>query len=237
MFNTLLESKRTRQKSAGTTFVSTVVHAVLIAAAILGTKQVATTTEDNKEAVNYVKPPEEQPPEEPKEPPPPDQPNTPPPPKGFQTLTAPVEIPKVIPQIDLMARVTNELDFTATGVQGGVGSGVVGGTGKVDDDSPYFMFEVEKMAESMPGNPEPEYPSILKQTRQAGKVLVSFVVDTAGRADMSTFKVVESSNPLFTASVKKVLPRYRFRPAEIGNRKVPVFVQLPFEFRLAGGDE
>jgi protein TonB len=160
-------------------------------------------------------------------------PTTPPPPKGFQTLSAPIDIPKVIPQIDLTARVTNELDFTAKGVVGGTGVGVVGGKG-TDSDQTFFQFEVEKVAQLEPGNPRPEYPSILSRTQTTGTVMVSFVVDTTGRADMGTFKVVESSNPLFTESVRKILPRYKFIPAEIGSKKVRMHVQLPFKFELTG---
>jgi TonB family protein len=130
---------------------------------------------------------------------------------------------------------------TPTGppMTGGVDAGAPSSVGTVavgasaGADTPYFMFEVEKMAESLPGNPEPAYPGILRQTRQEGKVVASFVVDTSGRADMSTFKVLESTNALLTNEVRKVLPQYRFRPAEIGGRKVRVLVQLPFEFRLS----
>src|SRR5262249_51137390 len=109
------------------------------------------------------------------------------------------------------------------------------GTGKVDSDQPFFSYEVEKMARPL-NTPAPVYPSILKQTKVTGKVLVQFVVDTSGRADMSTFKVVESTNSLFDIEIKKVLPKYTFAPAEIGARKVPMYVQLPFEFKLDGGE-
>jgi hypothetical protein len=51
---------------------------------------------------------------------------------------------------------------------------------------------------------------------------------------MSTFKIVESSNPMFSESVRKVLQRYNFIPAEIGSRKVRMHVNLPFDFVLKG---
>jgi protein TonB len=65
-----------------------------------------------------------------------------------------------------------------------------------------------------------------------GEVLAQFVVDTTGRADMSTFKVLKSSHELFTQSVRNVLPNMRFYPAEIGGRKVKQMVQQPFTFAL-----
>ncbi len=236
MFNTLLESKRKKSRNFAGSMTSAVLHVLLVGAAVLTSRAAGLTEEKEEDATNFVMP------DKPKEPPPPDKDvppppkdNTPPPPKGFQTLTAPINIPTVIPQIDLTARVTNELDFGATGVKGGVAAGQVGGTGKVDSDQPFFSYEVERMAQLLTDNISPAYPGILRQTKQTGKVLVQFVVDTNGRADMSTFKIVESSNALFDVEVKKVLPKYRFRAAEIGSRKVPMYVQLPFEFKLDGG--
>jgi periplasmic protein TonB len=238
MFNTLLESKKKKQRNLTGSLTSAVIHLALVGAAVLTSQATGLTEQKAEEEVNYVAPKKEEPPPPKDLPPPVEMPKTPPPAKGFQTLTAPIDIPTVIPTIDLTARVTNELDFSGQGVKGGVAAGVVGGTGKVDSDQPFFSYEVEKMARLVEGSgPSPAYPNILRQTKQTGKVLVQFVVDTTGRADMSTFKIVESSNQLFDVEVKKVLPKYRFVPAEIGSRKVPMYVQLPFEFRLDGGDE
>ena len=61
---------------------------------------------------------------------------------------------------------------------------------------------------------------------------MSFVVDTAGRVDVSSFKVVRTSHDLFAAAVKNALPRMRFFPAEIGDRKVRQLVQQPFSFAI-----
>jgi periplasmic protein TonB len=63
---------------------------------------------------------------------------------------------------------------------------------------------------------------------------ITFVVDTAGKADMTTFKVISSPHDAFTASVRSVLPRYRYVPAEVDNRKVRVWVQQRFQFKLGG---
>jgi protein TonB len=244
MFNTLLESKRAKQRNIGSTITSAVLHVLLVVGAVAATKkgeQILNAQEDEQITMADL-PPEEKPPE--KEPPPPEKSDTPPPadatagpppPKGFTVLQAPINIPTAIPQVDLSARVTNEMDFSAKGVAGGISTGVAGGTGTVNVNQPYFAFEVEKMAAALPGNKEPKYPEILRSTKQTGQVLVGFIVDTTGKADMSSFTVIESTNELFTAEVKKVLPSYNFRPAEISGRKVRVHVRLPFEFTLIGG--
>jgi protein TonB len=108
----------------------------------------------------------------------------------------------------------------------------VGGTGPVNVDQPFFDFQVEKPALAREGNPSPRYPSMLQSSGVEGEVLVQFVIDTTGRADMKSFKVLKSSNDLFTQSVRSVLPEYRFYPAETGGRKVKMYVQMPFTFKI-----
>jgi periplasmic protein TonB len=146
-------------------------------------------------------------------------------------LTAPIKVPDVLPDIDLSKKVTDEADFTGKGVAGGVAKGVVGGTA-VNTDQPYFEFQVEKQVQTAPGSPQPRYPDMLKSANGEGEVLAQFVVDTTGRAEMNTFKVLKSSHELFTQSVRNVLPNMRFYPAEIGGRKVKQMVQQPFTFAL-----
>jgi protein TonB len=239
MFNTLLESKRVKQRSFGSAVLSAVFHTLAIAGVVVATARAHIQEEEDAEIAPYVqvetKPPEPPPPDV-DAPPPPEITTKAPPPKGFQTLTAPIEIPTVIPQIDLTAKVTNELDFSGQGVKGGIAAGIAGQKGPVDDQS-YYQFEVEKAARLAPGNKPPIYPNILRQTQQVGKVMVTFVIDTSGKADMSTFKIIESTNPLFSEEVRKVLPSYKFLPAEIGSRKVRMHVNLPFDFILNKGGE
>jgi protein TonB len=155
----------------------------------------------------------------------------PPPPKGFQVLTAPIKVPDVLPDIDLSKKVTDEADFTGKGVAGGKANGVVGGTAPVNTDQPYFEFQVEKQVEQLPGV-APRYPDMLKSSNIEGEVLAQFVVDTTGRADMSQFKVLKTTHELFAQAVRNALPNMRFRPAEIGGRKVKQMVQQPFTFAL-----
>jgi hypothetical protein len=51
-------------------------------------------------------------------------------------------------------------------------------------------------------------------------VKVDVLVDTLGRADMRTFKIVEVSNPWFADNLKSVLPGWRFSPALLAGCKV-----------------
>ncbi|MFL5561017.1 MAG: TonB family protein [Gemmatimonadaceae bacterium] len=102
----------------------------------------------------------------------------------------------------------------------------------VNNEGAYFEFQVEKTVLNVPSNSTPPYPAMLRSAGVEGTVLAQFVVDTSGKADMSTFKVLESSHELFTQAVRQALPSYRFFPAEIGGKKVRQVVQQPFTFAL-----
>jgi len=150
--------------------------------------------------------------------------------KGFQVLTAPVDIPDVIPEIDLSEKLTNEADFSGRGVAGGVASGVEGGSVPVNQDQPFSDFQVEKPVAPFPGSGSPRYPEILLSAGVEGQVLGQFVVDTLGRVESGSFKVIRSDHDLFSAAVEEAVPAMRFFPAEVGGRKVKQLVQQPFIF-------
>jgi len=234
MFNQLLESKAAKQKMAGGTIFSLVLHTALISGAVYATAKAGIKDEKAKaEKIQFVEVKKEPPKPKVDEPPPPKEVVVkPPPPKGFQVLRAPVKIDIKIPEIDLSKAVTNENDFSGKGVKGGVGNGVVGGTGPVSTNQTYFEFQVEKPAEMAPGSPTPKYPSVLESSGIAGEVQAQFVVKSDGKADIDTFKVLKSTNELFSQAVKNNLPRMRFNPAMIGGKPVNQLVQQSFQFAV-----
>ncbi len=227
MFNNLLESKAKKQKSPGGMAVSAMLHVLIIFLAIQATLNAGQKKEKREEKVDFVEVKKDEPPP-PKEKPP--EVVVAPPPKGFQTLTAPVNIPDVLPDIDLTKKVTNEADFTGKGQAGGRDKGVVGAA-PVENQT-YFEYQVEKPVMSVPGSPQPRYPDILKSAGVEGEVVVAFVVDTTGRADVGSLKILKSTHELFAAAVKTALPGMRFLPAEIGGKKVKQQVQQPFVFNI-----
>ena len=105
MFNNLIESKPKKEKRGGGTVTSVVLHAILVGLAVYATANAAIRNEKPKAGEDRVRRDEEgraaaegraAPP------PPPDVVVAPPPPKGFQVLTAPIKIPDVLPDIDLV---------------------------------------------------------------------------------------------------------------------------------------
>lgn len=107
------------------------------------------------------------------------------------------------------------------------------GPARMDANQTYFEFQVERQVSPAPGNSAPRYPDVLREAKVEGGVLVQFVVDTAGRPDMRTFKVLESTHDLFTNAVRSSLPNMKFNPAEVGGLKVKQLVQMPFQFSLS----
>jgi periplasmic protein TonB len=237
MFNNLLESKPKKEKRGGGTIASIVMHSILVGLAVYATANAAIQNEKpRQEKIDFVETPKDEPPppkDEPPPPPPPDVVAAPPPPKGFQVLTAPVEIPDVIPDIDLNKKITDENDFSGKGVAGGTSKGVEGGKAVVQTDQPYFEFQVEKPVVPAPGSTSPRYPDMLRQAGVEGEVLAQFVVDTTGRAEAGSLKILKSSHDLFIQSVKNALPQMKFIPAEVGGRKVKQLVQQPFTFSIS----
>ena len=237
MFNNLIESKAKKQRSPMGTAVSVIVHAGLISAAVYATAHATIAAEKPKEEkVTLVEMKKNDPPP-PKEPPPPPPKNVvvaPPVAKGFQVLTPPINIPDVIPKVDLSKRVTSEADFSGKGVAGGRANGDanIKSAPTIQTDQPYFEFQVEKQAATVPGSLSANYPEMLKSSGGDGKVTAQFVVDTTGRADMSTWKVLETTNELFSQAAKDGVRKAKFYAAEIGGKKVKQLVQLPFTFNL-----
>ena len=97
----------------------------------------------------------------------------------------------------------------------------------------YFEFQVEKPAAPRAGNRPPKYPDELRKAGVEGQVLAQFVVDTLGIPNVRSFKVLRSTDPQFTASVREALADFRFHPAEVGGRPVRQLVQMPFVFGIS----
>ena len=101
-----------------------------------------------------------------------------------------------------------------------------------DETRLFSVEDVDTAAVRDPSSDGPRYPEALREKGVQGEVLVEFTVDTTGRADPSTFTVVESTNPLFTDAVREALPLMKFTPAVAHGRHVRQLVRLPMKFKL-----
>jgi TonB family C-terminal domain len=100
------------------------------------------------------------------------------------------------------------------------------------DDSVYSILNVEESAVRSEGSAAPIYPPELIANGVEGAVVTTFVIDTTGRADTTTIDIVQSSHPLFVASVRTAIPGMRFSPAMVQGRRVRQVVEQRFQFRI-----
>ncbi len=157
-----------------------------------------------------------------------------PPPKGFQILVAPIDIPTEIPPVDLSERF-DPRDFSGIGVEGGVFSGVVGGTGPVDFTQTFLEAAVDERPERLSG-PYPRYPEMLRQAGIEGFVLLEFVIDTSGHVEEGSLKVLQSTNRAFEGPAKVVITGSLYRPGRVRGQAVRVLVSQRIGFTIQRND-
>jgi TonB family protein len=235
VFNRLPESNAQRQRRVGGAIVSTVVHLVFIVLAVRATGLKAEVAPDvTPLSPIYVEPP-------------PPQPATPP---VHQSTTAPtsagpsVPVPPtpVVPVIDVIEPGIPEpgiaIDPTAWERRGQVaavasaGHPGSGGSPNVSSGSPLPENLVDKPILAIPGTATPRYPSMLQSAGVEGDVRAQFVVDTLGRVEQGSIRILDTSHDLFASAVRDALSRARFKAAEAGGRRVRQLAEQVFTFRI-----
>jgi len=81
--------------------------------------------------------------------------------------------------------------------------------------------------------PSPRYPPVLQQAGIEGRVLVEFIIDTAGHMEGSSLRVLESSNPGFDAAAGETVRHSVFRPARVHGNPVRQRTVQSIVFRIA----
>lgn len=80
--------------------------------------------------------------------------------------------------------------------------------------------------------PPLRYPEDLRRRSIEGRVLVQAIVDTSGRAEPQSVRVLRSADPGFDGPAKAWVLGTHFRPAYLHGRPVRVLVQVPIDFRI-----
>lgn len=226
MFDNLFESQPQPQKKKflGVGFVSLVVHTAVIGGAVIATLNAG---ESNSKVhadttMVYLQQQQEQ-----QKPPEPQPVQLDVPLKGFQTIVAPTEIPTNIPPVNL-AEKFDPKDYSGTGVEGGTANGVV------PTGNDVFMESIVEEKPSRLAGPQPPYPDLAHQAGIQGRVTVQFVVDTMGKAEPNSIRIIQSPNPAFNEGVKNSVLHSLFRPGRVHGRAVRVLIELPFDFKITG---
>lgn len=223
MFDHLIESNRKSDKKGafGLGFASLIGHSAVVLAAVVATLSAGQKKDEQTldTAMVFLNQEEQKKPEE--QPPVVDVPQL----KGFQTVVAPTDIPTNIPPINLQQHFDPK-DYSGTGVEGGIGTGIVPSSDQV------FMESVVEERPELLTRPPLQYPDLLRQAGVQGRVLVSAIIDTLGRAEPASVKVVQSPNPGFDQPAKNMVLKSLFRPARVHGRAVRVLVNLPIDFTI-----
>ena len=75
----------------------------------------------------------------------------------------------------------------------------------------------------------PRYPSSMRAGDQQGEIVFRVAVDSAGRPDSSSLRVVRTSTRALVAALQAAAPYLRFEPA--ASRPV-IVVEMPYTFTL-----
>ena len=102
----------------------------------------------------------------------------------------------------------------------------------VSSDGVHTVGNVDRIAAPLPGNGAPDYPRTLRTAGVEGTVVVTFVVDTTGRAEPATLAILSTTHPLFADAVRHWIARTRYVPAEINGKRVRQLVQQEVGFTL-----
>jgi periplasmic protein TonB len=232
MLDRLLESGVQRRKSAWGGTASIVVHGALIALAVAATANANPVVDHDHDFISII----------PLQPPVDDGASGRTRRDGAGSTGTRTTVPE-IPTIDISTTFdpsapgttpistsagSDSILLSEIGGAGGVPGSMLGGTGVATDatvDVPVRALD----------DRAPAYPEMLRSAGITGEVRVQFVVDTTGRAELSSVRVVESSHELFRRAVIASLRQARFTPGEVSGHRVRTLVERSYRFDIAGG--
>ena len=217
MVLTLVESKRKtgKKRLLGVGFASLAIHAAMIAGVVYATLDAAPRDDQVRMATTVVLlAPQEQ------------QRSGDPPPvqladalQGFQTVALPAQIPTEMPPVDLQQRFDPK-EYSGSGVEGGLSGNEV-----------YAEALVEERP-ALLSAPTPVYPALLKQAGIQGRVILPAVIDTTGRVEPASVRIMKSPHPAFDQPTRDWVLKALFRPARLQGRGVRVFINLLVDYSI-----
>ena len=217
MFDTLIESRPGRRTRAGSVgLLSLSLHASAIGAALWVTRGVARPTRSGVIVIDMTPPPNRR------------GPTAPTPVVQVPGPVGPVEVP--VPTIPPIGIPLIEPGAPDAPVVGAPDAPVVPGV-PPGDGQPYTPAAVDELPDVLAG-PVPFYPERLRQAGIEGQVVLEIVVDTLGRAEPGSIRVVATPHQEFVAPAKDYVRGALFRPARVNGRAVRVLVRVPIAFRL-----
>lgn len=158
-------------------------------------------------------------------------------------LVAPTFIPKAVAMVSggTGAPPEDPLAGVPGGVSGGQVGGVLGGVlgGSMKAVVPPPVSEGPKAPVRVGGNvkpprlvfgPEPEYPTLARQARLSGVVIIEAIIDEHG--EVKGMRVV-SGHPLLVQAALKAVSRRRYEPTILDGEPTPIDLRVEISFSVS----
>src|SRR5213594_4032341 len=100
-----------------------------------------------------------------------------------------------------------------------------------DADRVYAEAAVDEPA-TIVSAPPLDYPPALRHAGLQGRVTVQAVIDTLGRAEPASLKVIARPSNAFDQSARAYVLQAVFRPARVKGRAVRVLIRVPVDYRI-----
>ena len=115
--------------------------------------------------------------------------------------------------------------------RGGVESDVAN---NADSTGELYVESLVDVKPSLLSATPPPYPELLHQAGIGGQVLLQAILDTSGRAEPHSVRIVHSPHPAFDPGSRNWILHAVFRPARVRGHAVRVLIQVPLDYRITG---
>src|SRR3989442_2195680 len=149
--------------------------------------------------------------------------------QGFQTVALSAQIPTDMPPVDLQQRFDPK-DYSGSGLEGSRAGSVVSGIA-VSGNEVYAEALVDERP-ALLSAPAPVYPALLKQAGIQGRVILPAVIDTTGRVEPASVRIMKSPHPAFDQPTRDWVLKALFRPARLHGRGVRVSIHLVVDYSI-----
>lgn len=149
------------------------------------------------------------------------------PPPIHLDVTVPTTVPVAIPPID-SAFVVDSLVVSRVGLWREAPAAALSRT----DPRPVLAETQVDQPPELLGYPPLDYPDLLRQAGVGGQVLVEAVIDTSGRVERGSLRVLEATNRAFEAAARDLVSGARYRPGRLRGEAVRVSIRVPVVFQI-----
>ena len=95
-----------------------------------------------------------------------------------------------------------------------------------------FVESAVTQRPSILSGPPIQYPDMMRQEGIEGRVLVQAIIDTMGRAEVGSIRIITSPHPLFDEAARNYVLHAFFKPARLHGRAVRVLINMPIDFKI-----